>query len=469
MIKKLISALLLFSLIFGLFACADKPEDVEQTNANKNNVTSSEEKTEIALLTEIITEKIIEAVTEKSTQIDTSNIPIRSQPFQATYTPTYLSFTSGDITLNLLKANLDTPNALVSPLSVSTALTMAGLGAKGETKAEIENVLGGKIDMHLETLSRYIELVNSDENSGVKIANSVWLNNEKNRLDISKSYIHNCQSRLYADIFKKEFNKSTADEINRWINEKTDGMIKKVIDGIPNDAVAYLINTVLFDAEWMAPYYESDVRENQIFTTADGRKQKVTMLYSSEAVNDILNFRLGKTEAICKLYKNDYRFVALLPDKGVTVADALNSFSGKDLMNAVTKTNTDENGEFLFGMHLLNLSLPKFEFECKFKLSDTLKALGMTTAFDPKRADFSDMAVSNRGNIFINEVYHNTHIALTENGTKAGAVTAVEMADECAPATPEKTKELIFDRPFIYFIVAPDGTPLFAGTVTDFA
>ena len=51
-----------------------------------------------------------------------------------------------------------------------------------------------------------------------------------------------------------------------------------------------------------------------------------------------------------------------------------------------------DNGEFLFGSHLLRLKLPKFKAECKFKLSDTLKALGMPTAFDPDKADFSDIA-----------------------------------------------------------------------------
>ncbi len=463
--KKLSAMLLIFCLIFGLFACAAEPKKIQQTNASENNNVTSETKTETELLTEAITKKIIETVTREDT---TQQVIIPGQSkVNVNSVPAYLSFTSGDITLNLLKANLNTPNALISPVSVMTALTMAGIGAKGDTKSEIEKVIGGTVEMKLEALSRYIGEVNSDKNCGVKIANSVWLNNEKNRLSINDSFVETCQSKLYADIFKEEFKNSTANQINGWIKDKTDGTIKKVIDEIPDDAVAYLINTVLFDAEWTNPYYDTDVRENQIFTTADGRKQKVTMLYSSEAVNDTLNFRLGKNEAVCRYYKNGYRFVALLPDEGVSIADALNSFSGKDLTNAVTKTNTDENGEFLYGMHLLNLQLPKFKFECKFRLSDTLKALGMTTSFDPKRADFSDMAISSRGNIFINEIYHNTYISLTEKGTKAGAATVIVAADGIC-ATPEEVKTLIFNRPFIYFIVAPDGTALFAGTVTDF-
>ncbi|MCX4265875.1 MAG: serine protease, partial [Firmicutes bacterium] len=57
--------------------------------------------------------------------------------------------------------------------------------------------------------------------------------------------------------------------------------IDKILDEISRDAVMYLINALAFDAEWEEPYTDIQVRED-IFTTTDGREQKVDFMYGSE-------------------------------------------------------------------------------------------------------------------------------------------------------------------------------------------
>lgn len=463
--KKIISLLIAAVMIFGITACSRKNSEAEKITTKKSDL--------YIQTSESITKKIIETIAE--------TVSNTSPPEIAVSDPTIVNFQSrpcqpqaairgtADLALNLLKQNLDTPNAVVSPASVAIALTMTGSGAKGETLKEFEKTLGSDIVGMQEFVEAYINDENSNSDSGISFANSVWLNNQKNRLTVNPDFINICENKFDAKIFKEEFSgKTTANKINKWISDETDEKIKNVLEDVPDDAVAYLINTVLFEAEWLSAYTSRDVVPNSVFKTADGRNQSITMLKSTETVNDISNFRLGKTEAVCKLYKNGYRFVAMLPDEGVSIESALNSFSGNDFMNAVTKTNTNENGEVLCGIKLLNVYFPKFEFECRFKLSDTLKALGMTKSFSGAHADFTNMATSTRGNIFINEVFHNTYIKFDEKGTKAAASTAVEMFDEACMEAPQNTRTIMFDRPFVYFIVSPDGVPLFAGTVTDF-
>lgn len=472
--KRILSLLLVLSLSLCLFSCTDDKDNTEIT-VNEDNITATENRIES------ITKKIVETIaqtvadtqpTEKKTEIAVSEPTVVN--------PTVVNFQSGlcqpraairgtaDLALNLLKNNLDTPNAVVSPVSVAIALTMAGSGAKGETLDEFAKIFGCDVPGMQDFVEAYVNKVNSNSDIGIKLANSVWLNNQKNRLTVNPNFESLCRNRFVADIFKEEFNGKTADKINKWISDETDGKIDKVIEEIPEAAVAYLINTVLFEAEWSGVYTSRDVVPNSLFTTADGRKQSVTMLKSTEPVNDIVNFKLGKTEVVCKSYKNGYEFVAMLPNEGVSIEKALGSFSGNEFVTAVTKTNVNEKGEFLCGVHPLNVYLPKFEFECKFILSDTLKAMGMTKAFSGKDADFTGMATSSKGNIFINEVFHNTYIRFDEKGTKAAASTAVEMFDEAFMEPPQDTRTIRFDKPFIYFIVSPDGVPLFAGTVTDF-
>lgn len=467
--KRIFSLILTFSMILCLFSCSSSKDNSEVT-VNGENAINTENR--IESITKKIVTTIAEVVsnnhpTEKETENESDQTAVNFQ--NRGCQPIIAVNSTANLAFELLKANLKTANAVISPASVAIALTMAGSGAKGETLDEFTEILGCDITGMQNFIEKYINEVNSSSESGIKLANSVWFNGQKGRLKINSHFENLCRNRFSADVFKDEFGNSTADKINGWISKKTDGLIENVIGEVPESAVAYLINTVLFESEWSSNYSPYDAVPNSLFTTADGRKQSVTMLKSTEGVNETSHFRLGKTEVVCKNYKNGYTFAAMLPDEGVSIAKALDSFSGSDFVKAATRSNTDENGEPLCGVYLLNVYLPKFEFECKFRLSEVLKSMGMTKAFDFLQADFTGMATSSRGNIFINEVYHNTYIKLDEHGTKAAAATVVETVDAtCEEVAPEKTKTIRFDRPFIYVVFAPDGMPLFAGTVTDF-
>ncbi len=375
-------------------------------------------------------------------------------------TPLRSTVAAADFGFRMFKESLkDEKNALISPTSVITALTMAANGAKGDTLKEIENMLG----MKLETLNSAFAK-SKVIGEGVKTANSIWI--RKNiALNVSPEFININQKNFGAEVFTEKFDGKTVEKINGWVDENTDGLIKNMLDEIPDDAVMYLINTVLFDAEWEFKYTSDNVIKNQIFTSESGKKQTVEMLYNEDASSDFMNFKLGKTDVVLKDYTNGYSFAAILPNEGVSVNDAISSFSGNDFVNAVTKR---VNSEPMYGIHYLKTWIPKFEFECSFDFSDTLKKLGMPTAFNSSKADFTKMATSSAGNIYVGRVGHNTHIVFDENGTKAGAATYVEM--KCGSmAEPPNYRELRFDRPFIYVIFEKQtGMPLFIGTVREF-
>ena len=373
--------------------------------------------------------------------------------------PTYIAGTTINFGLKLLNAAMkETGNALVSPYSVLSALSMAANGAKDNTLTQTESVLGGKISMLNDTIMRFNE--EAEKHEGVTLANSVWFNN-KAGLNINKSFTDTVRNVYGAELFSEEFNRGTLEKINKWIELSTDGTIKNMLKDIPADAVAYLINTVLFDAEWETPYSEYQVKKDMNFTAEDGSVKKVDMLQSTEDMNTY--FRIGNVQGFCKSYKNGYRFMGILPDEGVSVEQALDSFTAHQLCDGLGYRIV----EFDEPYPVLNVWLPKFEIESQFKLSDTLKKMGMPLAFSPSGADFSSMATSPEGNIYISEVYHNTFISLGEKGTKAGAATVVEFKAGSAMQAPTEIIELKFDRPFIYAILAPDNTPLFMGVVNN--
>ncbi len=434
--KKTLSIFLIFAMAFCMFSCGKIQNPADKANGiNETSVSTAKE-----------------SVTAKTTQRIGGQVCLGVDG-----KPMYIRYKTADFAFRLFKEAIkDEANALISPVSVIMALAMTANGAKGETLEQIEAVLG------LDVASLNADYTKqSFEGNGIKLANSVWLRNERNRLTVNQNFVQTVQSRYGAEVFGEKFNKKTLDKINAWVSDNTDGLIKNMLNEIPEDAVIYLINTVLFDAEWKNPYSRGDIRENQIFTTESGENQEVTMLCSEQS--DLTLFRLGKAQGVEIPYNNGYSFAAILPDEGVTVEQALQSFTGDDFVKAVAP----EEPPLVCGTYCpVEILLPKFEFNCSFNLNNALKSLGMPTAFDSAKADFSGMATSTRGNIFIGNVYHNTKIALTEKGTVAGAATAVEFVEEGMMIYNQTMR---FDRPFIYVIYETEmGTPLFVGTVRDF-
>jgi serpin B len=113
-----------------------------------------------------------------------------------------------------------------------------------------------------------------------------------------------------------------------------------------------------------------------------------------------------------------------------------------------------------FSRQRIKLSMPKFRIEYETELNDILMAMGITTAFDADKADFSNMFDS--GNMFFSFVLHKTYIDVDEKGTEAAAVTAIGM--KATSAMPQEPIELKFDKPF-HFIIRDNisGEILFMG------
>ncbi len=149
-----------------------------------------------------------------------------------------------------------------------------------------------------------------------------------------------------------------------------------------------------------------------------------------------------------------YSYVALLPEKGKSTSDFLASLDGDDFLSLVN--NSVKTG--------VEIKMPKYTLDYQLNMNDVLKKLGMKQAFDGGKADFSALGNMEGGqNIFISRVVHKTHIEVDESGTRAAAVTAVEMKPTSFPVY---EKSVILDRPFVYAIVDnATGMPIFIGTV----
>ena len=341
-------------------------------------------------------------------------------------------------------------NTLVSPLSVLTALAMTQNGAEGKTLSVgsymipllQENCDKAGVQTLLNTTATEIL---TDAN-GAAVVDS--------RLDVKTSFLQKNADFYSAQAYKADFTrKNTVNEINSWVDKNTNGMIKKLVDEFDPRTVMVLMNALCLEAEWDDPYTDNCVREGT-FKNAKGNLVKAEYMYSQETEY----IETENATGFVKYYKGGkFAFVALLPNEGTNIDSYIASLTGKGFLGAL---NSRKNTR-------VNTQMPKFKCEYSNSLIDTLKKMGMSTAFDGNRANFSSMATLKNENIYISDVIHKTFIEVAEKGTRAGAATAV-IAGKSAAMPVEQPKEVRLTKPFVYAIIdTRTNLPLFIGAQTD--
>lgn len=354
---------------------------------------------------------------------------------------------SAEFAANLLKHAADSgKNAVVSPYSVLIALAMTANGASGETRTQMEAVLG----LSVAQLNAYLLACGQKNTNELNAANAIWLRED---YPVSEDFLQCSRDYYGAEVTSAAFNSDTRDRINDWVNYQTRGMIEKILDDMDPDAVMYLVNALAFKASWKHEYTESDARP-EIFHGASGDRQ-ATLMYADESyyLHD------ENTAGFLKDYENDrFCYVALLPDKSVSLEDYVASLTGEKLTALIANASNES----------IHTVMPKFTNDCSFELSEALQAMGMTDAFDKEKADFSGMSsVADETALRIGRVLHKTFLRVNETGTEAAAATAVEMIAETT-ALPREKKTVRVDRPFVCGIYDRETQSfLFLGAIYD--
>ena len=340
-------------------------------------------------------------------------------------------------------------NTLLSPLSVALALSMTANGAAGDTLAEFEALLGADVDtVNANAASLLAEYRDLGGSTVSNLADSLWLDDslEANELFLSRCTAFYGAGRYQADLATEQ----TRRAVNGWVEENTGGMIPEILTEVPaEDAALLLVNALYLKNTWEHEFDPNSTREDS-FYAADGTGTVTDFL--SNGIRQEQYFRTEDAAGVVLPYDDGrLAFAAVLPDGDLDAwLESLDGGTFPALIGAAEDTR-------------LLLRLPKFEAEWGGELADALAALGLDTAFDPARADFSGLGTTESGPLFIDSVLHRAKIQVDEEGTEAAASTVV-MAPAGAPE-PVDYEELILDRPFCYAIVDLErGVPLFLGT-----
>lgn len=353
----------------------------------------------------------------------------------------YLNFTA-----SLLQHTFSGDNLLLSPLSAADALCLTMEGAAGETRQQMETVLG-----EAETMGGYFSTIRGASGEQLTMADSVWIRNDP-ALSVNDNFLAIAAGNYQAEVYSAPFDEDTCSDINTWVEDQTDGEIQNLIEQINDDDIMYLINTTLFDAKWQNQYKSEDIRD-RTFTTKSGTQKDVQMMYSNENIYLENDFCTG----LLKYYEGkDYAFVGLLPDDNVTISQLVDRLDGDTLHELINGRISAE----------VEAGIPVFTGDTKLDLADVLPDMGMPLAFSPG-ADFSELATYDGRDLCIGHVFHQTRIEVNAQGTKAAAATAVVMTSRAAE-TSSSRHTVILNRPFVYMLVDMEQEiPVFIGVMTD--
>jgi serpin B len=347
-------------------------------------------------------------------------------------------------------------NIFISPFGVSTVLQMAGNGAGGQTKTEMQQVLGTTSLMQaiVNTGSRDINqsLNHSNTNNILTIANAIWY---QKGIPAKPGFISCNQQFFGATIDALDFtNAHSVDVINSWASEKTHGKITHIADGMmspPPDL--FLANAVYFKGKWEDPFDRGSTKD-RAFHLRNGSQKQVPMMEKSRK----FTYRRGTGYQAVRLPYEGYSLAmyVFLPDPGSNPAKLVSIMTG-DKWERVTRPGFEHRDG--------TVVLPKFKLEYGVDLNQPLMAMGMKIAFNdrPGMADFS--GISNRP-LYISAVRQQTFVEVNEEGTEAAAVTGMSIPAGGIEMNPPPSFQMIMDRPFLFLIADEQtGTILFTGII----
>jgi len=348
-------------------------------------------------------------------------------------------------------------NVIISPLSVSLALAIAYNGAAGDTKTAMAKTLafppGSDVDFNRANhdLLRVIE--KADPSVRMEIANALWA---QSGFTINPEFLKLSRDSYNAPVESLDFEKEpqkAADTINAWVDKNTRGKIPKIIKRGDPMTRLMITDAVYFKGRWAIPF-DKKATGPRTFHLQGGGSVKAPMMVQH---GDYPYFESDRFQAIRLAYGNKrFAMYVFLPRDKAGLPNFLESLDQPHWSEWTAKLSNREG----------KIILPKLESSWGKRLNDVLKAMGMATAFDPDRADFSRIHPV-PPQLFINDVEHKTYVKVDEEGTEAAAATSVGIAMSSVRISPPPF-EMIVDHPFFCAIVEQaSGALLFAGVVTD--
>ena len=350
--------------------------------------------------------------------------------------------------------NDEKTNIFFSPLSISTAFSMAYEGANRNTASEMQQVF----DFESEDVKRQKEISemlsrfnSADDKYNLHVANALWV---KEEYKIKQDYLNTVKTHYSSTVDNVDFvTDNGIDKINRWVAEKTNEKIQDILAPGSTDELTRMVitNAVYFKGKW-GLQFDSQNTIDMPFWIDRENSLMIPMMKEAAAMYNYAD--TGDLQALELNYLGgDISMVVLLP-KEIEGLESIEKSMNKVKLDSIKDSMSRQP---------LTVQFPKFEFETEYNLIKPLESLGLKDAFDRDNADFQGITDEQ---VYLEQAAHKAFVNVNEEGTEAAAITALVFRATSGP--PEPIAEFVADHPFMFVIQEKEtGEILFIGRLAN--
>ncbi|XP_007933560.1 serpin B9 [Orycteropus afer afer] len=355
-----------------------------------------------------------------------------------------LTEANGTFAISLLKILCQenpSHNVFYSPLSISSALAMVLLGAKGNTAAQMAQALSlnMKKDIHQGFQSLLTEVNKPGTQYLLRTANRLF---GEESYEILSTFKGSCFRFYHAELEQLSFAKAaerSRKHINAWVSKKTEGKIQELLpdNSIDSQTRLVLANAIYFKGRWNEEFNKTYTRKMPF--KINKKKQKPVQMMFQEAMFKITYIKEVQAQILELPYAGeDLSMIILLPDDNVDLSTVEKRLTFEKFV-AWTKPDCMSSTE-------VEVLLPRFTLEEDYDMESVLRSLGVVDAFQQGKADFS--AMSTKTDLSLSKFVHKSFLEVNEEGTEASAASAMVVVECCM----ENGPRFCADHPFLFFI-----------------
>jgi serpin B len=332
-------------------------------------------------------------------------------------------------------------NLFLSPFSIQVALAMCAVGAKGETRKVMADLIGApeNVEEQNRQYSRLLRSINVKIGGPVRLikANALWGQQGHRFSPAYRQAITDFYDGALNEVDFVTHPDEAMSAINAWASEETREKIKELIrrDFIDEATRLVLTNVIYFKGLWDEPFVKAGTVGEDWH--GPGGTRKVPMMHQE---GGYWYYESDALQALDLPYQGEHLSMLVVLPRQTAGLPALEArWAAEGTYQRVTAALRHE-GTVL-------VSLPRFKMETELALKPVLCALGAERAFRDD-ADFSGIGEEP---LKISEVVHKAFVEVNEEGTEAAAATAVGMAF-CGILEAPQPKVFKADHPFLFFI-----------------
>jgi serine protease inhibitor len=349
-------------------------------------------------------------------------------------------------------------NTVISPVSAGLALSLALLGARGNTQADLARTLG-MAGLNRASLVRdgaeFLAAARGRTDVQLEIASAIWVDSVAR---LTHEFAASAAAWRATAGTQRLVSSSALERINHWADSVTHGKISHLLgEPLPDSTVLFLANAVYFKGRWLEPFDKSATRPRD-FTLASGRRISVHAMeqtgwlaYRREPGYQVvrLSYRGGRTA-----------MYVILPDSGAAPGTLEKRFATGGWPASLVERDK----------RTVHLVLPKLHVQQSIDLRPLIATLGAGRALDCKQADFRDLAAPRVSGmppldaLCIDKAAQAVYLDVDEEGTEAAAVTGLGLS--VITSMPPPPPQFIVDRPFLFVLRDErSGADLFVGSI----